>query len=99
MSPEASIGLAEDNTIKAAVCVSRVAAERLEHFSAQAASFAQSPFSCLSQSFPCGQQSECVAVTAEFPGKRPFALAPAIGTKATENAIKTMSAARMTVTP
>jgi len=99
MSPAASIGLAARNTTKAAACASRVAAVRLEHFSAQAASFAQSPFSCLSQSFPCGQQSECVAVTAEFPGKRPFALAPATGTRATENAIRTMSAARMTVTP
>ncbi len=98
MSPAASIGLCEGNTIKAAVCASRVAAERLEHFSVQEASFAQSPFSCLSQSFPCGQQSECAA-TAELPGKRPCAWAPAIGTSATENAIKTMSAARMTVTP
>ena len=97
MSPAASIGLCEGNALEAAVCASRVAAVRLEHFSAQAASFAQSPFSCLSQSFPCGQQSECAAM-AEPPSRNACALGPATGTRATENAIRTMSAARMTVT-
>src|SRR5262245_24545461 len=85
-----------DFRLNAMVCASTVAAEKLEHFSAQSASFAQSPFSCLSQCCPCGQQSECT-VTADLSGQSACALAPAIGTRATENATRMMSAARMTV--
>src|SRR5262249_55566677 len=62
-----SIDVCEGNAIRATVFASTVLAERLEHFRAQSVSFPQSPFFRLSQSFACGQQSEC-ATTAEDAG-------------------------------
>ena len=53
-----------------------VTAERLEHFSAQPARSAQSPFVCLSQCSMSGQQSDCAAAD-EPCGEWTNALAPA----------------------
>jgi hypothetical protein len=67
--------------------------EKLEHLSAHAASFAQSPFACLSQSCPCGQHSDGAA-RSEVPGKKMRALAPATGSPAIEIATRAMMTAR-----
>jgi len=68
-------------------------AEGLAHFCAHPASFAQSPFTCLSQWFIFGQQSDCVAANTPS-GEGTCALAIAMGGMATERAIRAMRMAR-----
>ena len=68
-------------------------AERLEHLAAQAADFPHAPLSFWSQSFPCGQQSDC-AIGKDVPGKSARAFAPATGRTATETAMTATRIAR-----
>lgn len=68
------------------------AAEKLEHFNAQAADFPQSPFACFSQCCPCVQHS-CAALK-YVSAEKPRVSAPATGRMVRERAVKATTMAR-----
>ena len=67
--------------------------ERLKHLRAHPDTDPQSPDPCLSQTFPCGQQSACTAER-DVSGEAARATAPATGSMATESATTVTKMAR-----
>jgi hypothetical protein len=78
--------LGEDAGLSATRVGATWSAETPEHFSVHSADLPQSPLVCLSQCCPGGQQSD--GATTETFGEETPALAAAIGSIATEKAVK-----------